>query len=86
MAAAADAPLWRTPRHACDGFGYVRAAHEIRTGHAVAIKIVGKQKMAEAGITGRIMNEVQIHSRLVHLAVVKLLHWFEYSSSVYLVM
>ena len=56
------------------------------SGEPVAIKVVDKDKMAAAGITGRIMNEVRLHSRLSHPAVVKLLRWFEDGRSVYLVM
>ena len=68
------------------GFGHVRAARDVCTGVRVAVKIVDKRKMAEAGITDRIMNEVRLHSRLAHPAVVKLLHWFEDAASVYLVL
>jgi serine/threonine protein kinase len=45
------------------GFGQVRAGRDVRTGVCVAVKIVDKRKMAEAGITDRIMNEVRLHSR-----------------------
>ena len=63
----------RGPVLGAGGFGSVHAATELRSGEPVAIKVVDKAKMAAAGITGRIMNEVRLHSQLSHPAVVKLL-------------
>lgn len=62
-----------------------RARHR-STGRDVALKIIDKQHMRGANMTGRVVNEVTLHSALRHPHVVELLGYFEDDHCVYLVM
>ena len=68
------------------GFGMVHRARHRATCMNVALKIIDKQHMRSKGMTPRLVNEVRLHSRLTHPAVVDLLGFFEDEHCVYLVM
>lgn len=68
------------------GFAHVYRARCSRTGLFVAIKMIDKALMASAGMIGRVRQEVTIHSRLKHPAILELYTFFEDAHYVYLVL
>lgn len=68
------------------GFANVYRARCRRTGMFVAIKMIDKALMASAGMIGRVRQEVTIHSRLKHPAILELYTFFEDAHYVYLVL
>lgn len=68
------------------GFAHVYRARCRRTGLFVAIKMIDKALMASAGMIGRVRQEVTIHSRLKHPAILELYNFFEDTHYVYLVL
>ncbi|CAH2990678.1 unnamed protein product [Chilo suppressalis] len=68
------------------GFAHVYRARCHRTGIFVAIKMIDKALMASAGMIGRVRQEVTIHSRLKHPAILELYTFFEDVHYVYLVL
>ncbi|CAG9783770.1 unnamed protein product [Diatraea saccharalis] len=68
------------------GFAHVYRARCRYTGIFVAIKMIDKALMASAGMIGRVRQEVTIHSRLKHPAILELYTFFEDAHYVYLVL
>eukprot|EP00092_Neocalanus_flemingeri_P027274 GFUD01029578.1.p1 GENE.GFUD01029578.1~~GFUD01029578.1.p1 ORF type:complete len:936 (-),score=285.22 GFUD01029578.1:126-2933(-) len=68
------------------GFASVYKARCISSGLDVAIKMVDKQQMNMTGMSGRVRQEVAIHSRLKHPAILELFTFFEDQNYVYLVL
>lgn len=68
------------------GFAHVYRAKCRGTGLFVAIKMIDKALMASAGMIGRVRQEVTIHSRLKHPAILELYTFFEDAHYVYLVL
>ncbi|XP_020284452.1 serine/threonine-protein kinase PLK4 [Pseudomyrmex gracilis] len=68
------------------GYGSVYRAKCLRSGVEVAIKMIDKKIMMSAGMTNRVRQEVQIHSRLKHPAILELYTCFEDANYVYLVL
>ncbi|XP_046964911.1 serine/threonine-protein kinase PLK4 [Vanessa cardui] len=68
------------------GFAHVYRARCKKTGLFVAIKMIDKALMASAGMIGRVRQEVTIHSRLKHPAILELFTFFEDAHYVYLVL
>lgn len=68
------------------GFATVHKAKCKKTGLDVAIKMIDKALMRAAGMVNRVKQEVAIHSRLKHPAVLELYTFFEDSNYVYLVL
>jgi len=68
------------------GFASVYRAKCISTGQDVAIKMVDKKQMAAAGMSGRVRQEVAIHSRLKHPSILNLITFLEDENYVYLVL
>jgi len=68
------------------GFASVYKARCISNGLEVAIKMVDKQQMSMTGMNGRVREEVAIHSRLKHPAILELITFFEDHDFVYLVL
>lgn len=56
------------------------------TGNIYALKVVGKNKVNQAKITKRIINEIQLQSQINHENVVKLIQSFEDDINYYLVL
>uniref|UniRef100_A0A8C9Z1D9 Serine/threonine-protein kinase PLK4 n=1 Tax=Sander lucioperca TaxID=283035 RepID=A0A8C9Z1D9_SANLU len=67
-------------------FACVYRAKSVKTGLEVAIKTIDKKAMHKAGMVQRVTNEVEIHCRLKHPAVLELYNYFEDSNYVYLVL
>lgn len=67
------------------GFACVYRAKSKHNGQEVAIKMIDKKFMQAAGMVARVRNEVEIHSRLKHPAVLELYNYFEDANYVYLV-
>ncbi|XP_068629480.1 serine/threonine-protein kinase PLK4 [Battus philenor] len=68
------------------GFAHVYRARCRKTGLFVAIKMIDKALMASAGMIGRVRQEVTIHSRLKHPAILELYTFFEDAHYVYLIL
>jgi len=68
------------------GFATVFKARRISSGEEVAIKMVDKQQMLASGMAERVKQEVEIHSRLKHPAILEVLGYFEDHAKVYLVL
>lgn len=68
------------------GFASVYRARCLRNGMEVAIKMIDKKLMQAAGMVGRVRQEVAIHSRLKHPAILEVYTFFEDSNYVYLVL
>ncbi|XP_023947816.2 serine/threonine-protein kinase PLK4 [Bicyclus anynana] len=68
------------------GFAHVYRAKCRKTCLFVAIKMIDKALMANAGMIGRVRQEVTIHSRLKHPAILELYTFFEDAHYVYLVL
>lgn len=68
------------------GFAEVRRARNRHTGREVAIKIMQKSILKEKNVFCRVENEIQIHSRLQHEHIVRMLASFQDDTFVYLVM
>lgn len=68
------------------GFAQVYRARCRITGQFIAIKMIDKASMARAGMVARVRQEVMIHSRLKHPAILELYTFFEDAHYVYLVL
>ncbi|XP_025264151.1 serine/threonine-protein kinase PLK4 isoform X2 [Camponotus floridanus] len=68
------------------GYGSVYRAKCLRSGMEVAIKMIDKKMMQAAGMVGRVRQEVEIHSRLKHPAILELYTCFEDANYVYLIL
>ncbi|EZA49997.1 Serine/threonine-protein kinase PLK4 [Ooceraea biroi] len=68
------------------GYGSVYRAKCLRSGIEVAIKMIDKKMMAAAGMADRVSQEVKIHWRLKHPAILELYTCFEDANYVYLVL
>ncbi|XP_072745822.1 serine/threonine-protein kinase PLK4-like [Anoplolepis gracilipes] len=68
------------------GYGSVYRAKCLRSGMEVAIKMIDKKMMQAAGMVGRVRQEVEIHSRLKHPAILELYTCFEDINYVYLIL
>ncbi|XP_071452732.1 serine/threonine-protein kinase PLK4 [Hetaerina americana] len=68
------------------GFASVYRAKCSKSGLEVAIKMIDKKLMKAAGMVDRVRQEVAIHSRLKHPAILELYTFFEDSNYVYLVL
>lgn len=68
------------------GFAHVYRARCLKSGIFVAIKMIDKMLMANAGMVGRVRQEVTIHSRLKHPAILELYTFFEDAHYVYLIL
>lgn len=68
------------------GFAHVYRAKCRKSNIFVAIKMIDKALMASAGMIGRVRQEVTIHSRLKHPAILELYTFFEDIHYVYLVL
>ncbi|XP_046395457.1 serine/threonine-protein kinase PLK4 [Ischnura elegans] len=68
------------------GFASVYRAKCSKSGLEVAIKMIDKKLMKAAGMVERVRQEVAIHSRLKHPAILELYTFFEDSNYVYLVL
>ncbi|XP_036618651.1 serine/threonine-protein kinase PLK4 isoform X2 [Trichosurus vulpecula] len=67
-------------------FAGVYRAECRRTGLEVAIKMIDKKAMRNAGMVHRVKNEVEIHCQLKHPSILELYNYFEDSNYVYLVL
>jgi len=68
------------------GFASVYRAISRSTAQEVAIKMVDKKQMNASGMASRVRQEVSIHSRLKHSAILELKSFFEDENYVYLVL
>ncbi|XP_034942136.1 serine/threonine-protein kinase PLK4 [Chelonus insularis] len=68
------------------GFAVVYRAKCLRTNTEVAIKMIDKKLMEASGMVGRVNQEVAIHSRLKHPAILELYTCFQDTHYVYLVL
>ena len=72
------------------GFGNVYEARYCPSGTEepihVAVKVMEKQKIIDSNMSMRVRNEVLIHSQLHHPSILRLYHFFEDATNVYLVM
>ncbi|XP_011308644.1 serine/threonine-protein kinase PLK4 [Fopius arisanus] len=68
------------------GFASVYRARCLRTGMEVAIKMIDTKMMRAAGMAGRVAQEVSIHTRLKHPAILELYTFFEDTNYVYMVL
>eukprot|EP00906_Rhabdomonas_costata_P016860 RCo024226 len=67
-------------------FATVWKAKSRPLGVPVVLKIIDKQRVKGLGLQHRLSQEIELHSRLRHPAVVELLTWFQDSAFVYLVL
>ncbi|XP_016925999.3 serine/threonine-protein kinase PLK4 [Drosophila suzukii] len=68
------------------GFASVYKARCLHTHQDVAIKMIDKKLIQGTGLTNRVRQEVEIHSRLKHPSVLQLYTFFQDSNYVYLVL
>nr|CAD7440721.1 unnamed protein product [Timema bartmani] len=68
------------------GFASVYRAKCLTSQIEVAIKMIDKKRMGAADMVERVRQEVAIHSRLKHPAVLELYTFFEDTNYVYLVL
>ncbi|XP_017780877.1 PREDICTED: serine/threonine-protein kinase PLK4 [Nicrophorus vespilloides] len=68
------------------GFASVYKSRCLKTGIEVAIKMIDKKLMQDAGMVDRVLQEVEIHSRLKHPSILELYTAFEDANYVYLVL
>ncbi|XP_011637322.1 serine/threonine-protein kinase PLK4 [Pogonomyrmex barbatus] len=68
------------------GYGSVYRARCLRSGMEVAIKMIDKKMMQAAGMMDRVRQEVGIHTRLKHPAILEVYTCFENTNYVYLVL
>ncbi|XP_029160942.1 serine/threonine-protein kinase PLK4 [Nylanderia fulva] len=68
------------------GYGSVYRAKCLCSGMEVAIKMIDKKMMHAAGMVDRVNQEVGIHSRLKHPAILELYTCFEDANYVYLIL
>ncbi|KAH8258888.1 hypothetical protein KR038_012154 [Drosophila bunnanda] len=68
------------------GFASVYKARCLRTHQDVAIKMIDKKLIQGTGLTNRVRQEVEIHSRLNHPSVLQLYTFFQDANYVYLVL
>ncbi|XP_034108869.1 serine/threonine-protein kinase PLK4 [Drosophila albomicans] len=68
------------------GFARVYKAKCLRTHQDVAIKMIDKKLIQSSGLTNRVRQEVEIHSRLKHPSVLQLYTFFQDANYVYLVL
>ncbi|KAI3659895.1 hypothetical protein MP638_003395 [Amoeboaphelidium occidentale] len=67
------------------GFGYVYQALHRKTGKQVAVKMINKRKIKEAGMLQRVRKEIEIQQQLQHPSILELHGFFEDDNYVYLV-
>jgi len=67
-------------------FGIVWEAQVLGRSQSLAIKAIKKSSIRRDGLIQRVRNEVTIHYQLRHRNVLELLHFFEDTEQVYLVM
>ncbi|EEF27838.1 CBL-interacting serine/threonine-protein kinase, putative [Ricinus communis] len=70
----------------CGAFAKVYHARNVRTGQAVAIKAVSKQKVVKGGFVAQVKREISIMRLLRHPNVVKLLEVLATKTKIYFVM
>ncbi|EDV40833.1 uncharacterized protein Dana_GF10707 [Drosophila ananassae] len=68
------------------GFASVYKARCLHTHQDVAIKMIDKKLIQGTGLTNRVRQEVEIHSRLKHPSVLQLYTFFQDANYVYLVL
>lgn len=68
------------------GFATVYKAKCLNTSRNVAIKKINKNSISSRGLTDRVRQEVSIHSKLDHHAILKLYNFFEDHHYVYLIL
>ncbi|KAH8419639.1 hypothetical protein KR222_011625, partial [Zaprionus bogoriensis] len=68
------------------GFACVYKAKCLHTHQDVAIKMIDKKLIQSSGLTNRVRQEVDIHSRLKHPSVLQLYTFFQDANYVYLVL
>lgn len=68
------------------GFASVYKARCLKTNSYVAIKMIDKSLIQGAGLTNRVRQEVEIHSRLKHPSILELYTFFQDQNFVYLVL
>lgn len=68
------------------GFASVYRAKCLRNGMEVAIKMIDKKSMQAAGMLDRVSQEVTIHSRLKHPAILEVYTVFENNNYVYMIL
>ncbi|KAM8708019.1 hypothetical protein ACLKA7_015053 [Drosophila subpalustris] len=68
------------------GFARVYKAKCLRTHQDVAIKMIDKKLIQGSGLSNRVRQEVEIHSRLKHPSVLQLYTFFQDANYVYLVL
>ncbi|XP_047370317.1 serine/threonine-protein kinase PLK4 [Vespa velutina] len=68
------------------GFASVYRAKCLRNGMEVAIKMIDKNSMQAAGMSNRVSQEVEIHSRLKHPAILEVYTFFENNNYVYMIL
>lgn len=68
------------------GFATVYKARCLHTHQDVAIKMIDKKLIQGTGLTNRVRQEVEIHSRLKHPSVLQLYTFFQDANYVYLVL
>ncbi|XP_055903929.1 serine/threonine-protein kinase PLK4 [Eupeodes corollae] len=68
------------------GFASVYKARCLKTNTMVAIKMIDKKLIQGAGMTNRVRQEVEIHSRLKHPSILELYTFFQDQNYVYLVL
>ncbi|TDG42085.1 hypothetical protein AWZ03_011487 [Drosophila navojoa] len=68
------------------GFACVYKAKCLRTHQNVAIKMIDKKLIQGSGLSNRVRQEVEIHSRLKHPSVLQLYTFFQDANYVYLIL
>ncbi|XP_055856439.1 serine/threonine-protein kinase PLK4 [Episyrphus balteatus] len=68
------------------GFASVYKARCLKTNIMVAIKMIDKKLIQGAGMSNRVRQEVEIHSRLKHPSILELYTFFQDQNYVYLVL
>jgi polo-like kinase 4 len=68
------------------GFAEVYLANDRATNEDVAIKFISKSKITDQSMYARVRNEINIHSKLKHHAIVNVLNHFEDQDNVYIVL
>lgn len=68
------------------GFATVFRAKNYKKNQDVAIKVINWQLMKERKFEEKVLQEIEIHSKLSHPNVIKLLDHFSYSENIYLVL
>ncbi|KAL1460485.1 hypothetical protein WDU94_012465, partial [Cyamophila willieti] len=68
------------------GFATVFRAKNYKKNQDVAVKVINWQLMKERKFEEKVLQEIEIHSKLCHPNVIKLLDHFSYSDNIYLVL